>query len=109
VVAAVVVHLLVVVVVVELCKPQLNWLQQRIQSLLALVAQVVQAVEAIKAATTVHLADLPALQQAAVVVDHNRTPMAVTVGAAVGAVTVFQLAVWVFHCKAQMAVTAQAV
>jgi hypothetical protein len=31
VVAAVVVHLLVVVVVVELCKPQLNWLQQRIQ------------------------------------------------------------------------------
>jgi hypothetical protein len=85
--AAAVVHLLVVVVVVELCKPQLNWLQLLTQLLSVSVAQVALVLQAIKAATTAHQAVLHQLLQVAVVVVHSKTQTAVTVVAVVVAVT----------------------
>jgi hypothetical protein len=83
-----VVHLLVVVAVVELCKQQLNLQQQPIRLQLVLVAQVARALVAIKAATTAHLADLQALQQVVVAAEANKTQTEKTVVAVAVAVTV---------------------
>jgi hypothetical protein len=73
---------------------------------LAALAQVRQATYL---ATTVHQAALRQLPQAVAVAVVNKAQTAAMVVVVVVAVTVFQLAVWVFHCKVQMAETVQAV
>jgi len=72
------------------------------------VAQAVQEHQATKAATTAHLVALQASQQAVVVAVHSKTQTVKMAVVVVVVVTVFRLAVWVFHCKDLTAVTAQA-